>query len=137
MVGEILVLAWVPSLASQIMAADENGNDLIPSLLTGGGFVFLAALMAGLFLINKNQSDAAKAIADGSTTLVAGMRIELDACQRGFGELRTATEKLANGFDTLMTRARPSNGHEVTVTVTKVEFNEIMASIREARKHLN
>lgn len=131
-----VLITWAIPLAAQYLAADAN-SDLIPSLLTGGGFVFLAAIMGGLFLLNKNQADAAAALAQGSTALVGGIRTELEACQTGLGELRIATEKMADAFDSIMARAQPVNGHEVTVTVTKVEAAAVRAAIQEARKHLH
>ena len=44
----IRLLLLIPdSVSSRIMAAE---NETIPTLLTGGGFVFLAAIMGGLFV---------------------------------------------------------------------------------------
>lgn len=72
-----------------LLAAETN---LVPSLLTGGGFVFLAAVVAGLFLLNKNKADGAKSIAEGATELVTGIRAELKEVRDDRERLETKCE---------------------------------------------
>lgn len=65
----------------------ESGS-AIPTLLTGGGFVFLAAVMTGLFMWNKNSADGAAALAKGSTELTEGIRKEITAIKDDRDEVR-------------------------------------------------
>lgn len=64
-------------LATGLPQVASASGDLVSNLLTGGGFVFLAAIVGGLALWNKNQSESAKSIAEGSREFVEGARAEL------------------------------------------------------------
>lgn len=67
-----------------------TGGDLVSNLLTGGGFVFLAAVMGGLALWNKNQSESAKSIAEGSREFVEGAREELMSIRADAAQARAS-----------------------------------------------
>lgn len=65
----------------KIMEA-ASGGELVTNLLTGGGFMFLAALMGGLALWNKNQSESISAINKASQEFVEGARAEVAAARK-------------------------------------------------------
>lgn len=73
---ELLMIRLAVTVASGAKLLASEGS-LVPSLLTGGGFVFLAAIMTGLFMVNKNSADGAAALAKGSTELTEGVRQEI------------------------------------------------------------
>lgn len=74
-----------------MLAADPKpavSTDVVPTLLTGGGFVFLATMMTGLFLWNKNKADSANTVAQGAATWAEGMSKELGAYKSWAGRRR-------------------------------------------------
>jgi len=75
------MIANVLAVGLPQMIKASAGSDLVSNLLTGGGFVFLAAIVGGLALWNKNQSESAKTIAEGSRVFVEGARTELIAAR--------------------------------------------------------
>lgn len=89
---------------TQIVEA-STGADLVSNLLTGGGFVFLATVMGGLALWNKNQSESAKTIAEGSaawaSVAVADARTEVSAARAEVREARKEAADLSFKLETL------------------------------------
>lgn len=51
-------------------------------------------------------------------------------------EVRASVEPMLRAFDALMARVIPTNGSEVTVTMTKVEIDTVRAAMSETRSHL-
>lgn len=51
-------------------------------------------------------------------------------------EVRASVEPLLRAFDALMSRVVPSNGHEVSVMMTRVEIDAVRAAMSETRSHL-
>ncbi len=86
------------------MAAESP--DLIPSLLTGGGFVFLAAIVTGLFLYSKNQTDGAKSLAEGATTLAEGAAADVERMRKERDGIAAEHRKLTKDHDALKSWAR-------------------------------
>ena len=92
MIGEIVVATVVP-MSAVVMSNIAEGGISVSNLLTGGGFVFLAAVMGGLFLMNKNAADGAKSIAEGAREYVDGARAELTAGREELAEGREVVRK--------------------------------------------
>lgn len=87
---DLLTVAVTPPT---LLAAAEPG--LIPSLLTGGGFVFLAAIVTGLFLYNKSIAEGAKAVSEGATEVAENARKDA-ASARKDAEAAKAEARSAN-----------------------------------------
>lgn len=98
MIGEIVVASIVPVSAVVVRQIAEGGIS-VSNLLTGGGFVFLAAVMGGLFLMNKNAADGAKSIAEGAREYVDGARAELTAARAELTAGREAVRKANMDMD--------------------------------------
>ena len=94
-----LMLLIPDSVSSRILAAE---NETIPALLTGGGFAFLAAVMGGLFLINKNASDGAAALARGSTELTEGVRQEIKEVKADRDEVKKQCSRCEARLNTVL-----------------------------------
>lgn len=92
---ELLALAFTPPT---VLAAAEPG--LIPSLLTGGGFVFLAAIVTGLFLYNKSIAEGAKAVSEGASEVAKNAREDATSARKEAAEAkveaRTANKERAD-----------------------------------------
>lgn len=83
-----LLRAVVPTIMAQ-----NSGTDLVSSLLTGGGFVFLATIVTGLIMWNKNQSESIASIGKASQEFVAGARAEVAAARKDAAEARKDAEE--------------------------------------------
>ena len=85
---------------------DSATADLIPSLLTGGGFVFLAAIITGIFLYGKNQTDGAKSLAEGATTLAEGAAADVARMRKDRDHITAKHQKLTTDHEGLQAWAR-------------------------------
>ncbi len=85
---------------------DSATADLIPSLLTGGGFVFLAAIVTGLFLYGKNQTDGAKSLAEGATTLAEGAAADVERMRKDRDHITAKHQQLTTEHEGLQAWAR-------------------------------
>lgn len=103
--------------AVRVMAAEGS---LIPSLLTGGGFVFLAAVIGGVFLLGKNASDGAKSLAEGATELVEGIRVEI-------GEIKKERDEIKADRDETRRRCRSC---EDRVSKLDEKIEHLQAAVR-------
>lgn len=137
-----------------VITEASAGSDLVSNLLTGGGFVFLAAVMGGLALWNKNQSESAKSIAEGSAELVVATRAEIKIAKEEASTARTeaaaahrdaararmeledlqdASERERRKFKTWIHRQKAANDeHKLWDDELKAQVERLGGAIREA-----
>jgi hypothetical protein len=96
-------------LATEIVAqspASSPPTGLVPTLLTGGGFVFLGVVMMGLFTWNKNKAESANTVAQGAATWAKGLSEELNAYKQWAGRRRVADRDHTLWDDEMVDRFR-------------------------------
>lgn len=117
--------------------------------LAGGALP--AALVAGFFTFRVNRATAVKIVAEAQAvskrTALAEAEAALEFSNRRFSALeqdctkcndrldgaRRSIDALIEAVDALMARVQPTNGHEVTITVTGAEVATVRGAVREAR----
>lgn len=100
------LLTKVLPLFPTAMQAVTDRADLIPSLLTGGGFVFLAAIVTGIFLYSKNATDGAKSLAEGATTLAEGAAADVERIRKDRDRISAKHDQLTKDHEGLRAWAR-------------------------------
>lgn len=124
-------------LQALTFVAQTGATTNVVPLLTGGGFVFLAAIAGGLFMLSKNRADGAKSIAEGSAVLVKQMQEQNKAISAKLGDVTESTSALIEALDVIMSGVRPPAGEgSVSITVTAGEWDAVRAALRTARRHL-
>ena len=102
----VTAISGLVVVAKAMLVQATSGSDWVANLLTAGGFAFLTAVVGGLALWNKNQSESAKSIAEGSREFVEGARIEILEARKEAREARKAAsaaeaelEQLRDAYD--------------------------------------
>jgi hypothetical protein len=120
--------------------------------LAGGALP--AALITGFFTFRVNRATAMKvmseatevskrtAVAEADAALkfadrrISGLEEDCDKCHQRLDGVTKSLDAVIEAVAVLMARVRPSNGHEVTITVTGTELAAVRGAVREARRHL-
>lgn len=96
------IIVRVVVTAAYLAQTQAPAAGIVPTLLTGGGFVFLGVVMTGLFMWNKNKADSANTVAQGAATWAEGMSKELGAYKNWAGRQRIANKSHSDWDDELM-----------------------------------
>lgn len=115
-----------------------SGVEVIPTLLTGGGFSVIVAIVVGLFAWSNSKSSAAKSIAEGASEFVELARSEAAAAREDAKEIRKAVQPLVEAVGVIVSRVdvNMTADGEVVLTMTESEFTKVSKSLREARLHI-